>query len=134
MEAIQAATSVSSHRPGYRRLHPIVGIDYALNRWLPYMDETDVAEAAARIATIDDWVREFTRLAETADREGRWLNGAFYYCAAEFYLFRDNPARTGLMERALRLYDRVIQDWGVERHSIPYGNGFLPALVLRAQN
>lgn len=120
-------------KPGYRRLHPIVGVDYALNRWLPYLDATEVAEAAGRIATLDDWVREFTLMAEKAEREARWLNGAFYFCAAEFYLGNDNPARAGLMDRSLRLYDEVIRDWGVERHDIPYGKATLPALVLRAK-
>lgn len=132
MKATRTART-AKYMPGYRKLHPVVGVDYALNRWLPYMAETDVAEAAGRIATVDDWVREFSRLAEIADREGRSLNGAFYYCAAEFYLRRDNPTRAGLMERALKLYDEVIHDWGAERHDIPYGNGFLPALVLRAK-
>lgn len=120
-------------RLGYRRLHPVVGVDYALNRWLPYLDATEVADAAGRIATLDDWGREFTLMAEKAEQEGRWLNGAFYYCAAEFYLKRDNPARTGLMGRSLRLYDEVIRDWAVERHDIPYDKGVLPALVLRAK-
>lgn len=120
-------------KPGYRRLHPIVGVDYALNRWLPYLDAAEVAEAAGRIATLDDWVREFTLMAERAEREGRWLNGAFYFCAAEFYVRSDNPARADLMSRSLGLYDEVIRDWGAERHDIPYDKASLPALVLRAK-
>jgi pimeloyl-ACP methyl ester carboxylesterase len=127
------STRKIAHRPGYRKLHPIEGVDYALNRWLPYLDEAEVAEMARRIKTIEDWVQEFTRLAEKADREERWLNAAFSYCAAEFYLSAKDPRRSKLMDRGLQLYDKVIRDWGVERHSIPHGNGALPALVLRAK-
>jgi pimeloyl-ACP methyl ester carboxylesterase len=133
MEAIAKTLSLKLPKPGYRRLHPIIGVDYALNRWLPYMDATEVAKAARRIGTIADWVREFTILAETAERDERWLNGAFYYCAAEFYLSSANPIRAGLMDRSLRLYDEVIRDWDAERHSISHHEGFLPALVLRAK-
>ncbi|HKU96508.1 MAG TPA: alpha/beta fold hydrolase [Vineibacter sp.] len=133
MDALQAAARGDRHKMGYRKLHPVEGLDFALNRWLPYMREAEVAEAATRIASLDDWRREFTRLAELAEQECRPLNGAFYYCAAEFFLGRDSAVRAGLMDRSLRLYDEVIRDWGAERHDVPYESGALPALVLRAK-
>lgn len=120
---------------GYHKLHKTKIIDYQLNRWysLGYARLEDMQEAAARIHTLADWKAEMVRQAENALAEGRLMNGTFYYRAAEFFTAPTDPDKQRLYETFTRLfYDEFCVDEPLERHLVPYGDVYLPALRVPA--
>jgi pimeloyl-ACP methyl ester carboxylesterase len=119
---------------GYHRFHRKQLFNYQLNRWhsFGYARFEDMEEAGRRVEDFDDWKRVMVELAERAEREDRLVNAAFYYRAAEFYTFRDDPDKGSLYDRFAGLFYRVFGDEGMERFDVPYGDAFLPALMLPA--
>jgi len=117
---------------GYRWLHPDVGLNFQLNRWLAWMtpqSADDVAELAAQVETYDDWTRLFLALAERMDAAGRNLDAALCLRAAEFFLLpgdrRRSAARRGFL-------DRIRSEYGIGPHAriaVPFGGAMLPAYV-----
>ncbi len=119
---------------GYHPFHRKQLFNYQLNRWhsFGYARFEDMEEAGRRIEDFNDWKRVMVELAERAESEGRLVNAAFYYRAAEFYTFRDDPDKEPLYDRFVGLFYRVFGDEGMERFEVPYGDGFMPALRLPA--
>ena len=119
---------------GYHEFHRKQLFNYQLNRWhsFGYARFEDMEEAGRRIEDFDDWKRVMVELAERAEGEGRLMNAAFYYRAAEFYTFREDPDKEPLYDRFAGLFYRVFGAEGMERYDVPYGDAFLPALRLPA--
>lgn len=117
---------------GYRNFHPDANFNFQLNRWLPYLPEAELHEAAAGISTFEDWKRVMWRFAERAEGEGRLSEAAFYYRAVEFFLGSSDPDKDKAYEKFVTLFGQV--DWGVEytRVEVPYGDNYLPAFVIEA--
>ena len=40
---------------GYRNFHPDTNFNFQLNRWLPFLSEEEVRQAATEISDFDDW-------------------------------------------------------------------------------
>jgi len=121
---------------GYHKLHKTKIIDYQLNRWyaLGYARLVDMRQAATEIKTLADWKGVMVQLAETALAEGRLMNGAFYYRAAEFFTHPTDPDKKALYVKFVDLfYNELFVDEPFTRHQIPYGNAELPALHVPAQ-
>ncbi len=78
---------------GYHRFHRKQLFNFQLNRWysLGYTRFEDMVEAGSRVTDFEDWKREMLKLADKAVREGRSVNAAFYYRAAEFYTRGNDP-------------------------------------------
>ncbi len=119
---------------GYHRFHGKQLFNYQLNRWhsFGYARYEDMEKAGRRIGDFSDWKRVMVELAERALSEGRRMNAAFYYRAAEFYTFRDDPDKEPLYEKFSSLFYEVFGGEELERFEVPYGGAFLPALRLRA--
>ncbi|OPY32856.1 MAG: Alpha/beta hydrolase family protein [Methanoregula sp. PtaU1.Bin006] len=120
---------------GYRMFSRVKIIDYQLNRWhsLGYARLEDMQEAGRQIRTFDDWKRVMTHLADTAAAEGRWINAAFYERAAEFFVLPSDPDKEILYDRFSDLfYNKAFAGEPIERHGVPYGGTFLPALRVPA--
>ena len=116
---------------GYHTLHKTKIIDFQLNRWysLGYTRLEDMREAASRIKGLPDWKDEMVRQAEKAMNEGRLMNSAFYYRAAEFFTHPTDPDKKALYDKFLDLfYNDLFADEPLERAKIPYGDAYLPAL------
>lgn len=115
---------------GYHEFHEDQLFNYQLNRWhsLGYVRYDDMVEAGKRIDSFDDWKSEMVKLAETAVSEGRFMNAAFYYRAAEFYTFQGDPDKELLYDKFIDLFYRVFESEGIERFEVPYRDAALPAL------
>jgi pimeloyl-ACP methyl ester carboxylesterase len=115
---------------GYHAFHKDQLFNFQLNRWhsLGYARLKDMEEAGKRIGGFEDWKREMLRLAEDALSEGRLVNAAFYFRAAEFYTFQDDPDKEILYDRFIDLFYEVFEGEGIERQSVPYRGSFLPAI------
>jgi len=117
---------------GYKRFHKDQLFNFQLNRpySLGYARLEDLKAAGKRIATFAEWKTEMLELAKEALSEDRLMNAAFYYRAAEFYTFSDDPDRQLLYDRFSELFYRVFGNHGLEKIQIPYGGNHLPAIVV----
>jgi pimeloyl-ACP methyl ester carboxylesterase len=115
---------------GYHEFHKSQVFNFPLNRWhsFGYARFEDMQEAGQRITTFAEWKTELTRQAEKAVAEGRTMNAAFYYRAAEFYTFEEDPDKERLYARFIELFQEAFKDEGIERFTVPYEDGFLPAI------
>lgn len=116
---------------GYHAFHPDQLYNFQLNRphSLGYARREDLAEAGRRIRTFADWKRAMTRQAEAALAEGRLLNAAFHYRAAEFYTLPGDPDKDAFYDRFADLFARASAGWAIRRDRVPYGDAFLPAMI-----
>jgi pimeloyl-ACP methyl ester carboxylesterase len=116
---------------GYHRFHKDQLFNFQLNRpySLGYARIEDLERAGKRIGTFADWKAEMLRLAGEALSEDRLVNAAFYYRAAEFYTFPDDPDKEPLYDRFSELFYRAFEDQGIERIQVPYRGSHLPGIA-----
>lgn len=117
---------------GYRDFHANPSLNFELNRWLPALPEAELAAAARRIASARDWPGVMLELARRAEREERWLNAAFYFRAAEFFLPVDAAEKREAYERFVALFDRAVDKVAAQRTRVPFGSAWLPAIAIPA--
>ena len=117
---------------GFLDFHKDMTYNYQLNRWnsLGFANESDLRKAAANIKNFDDWERELLAIARTAEKEKRYLNAAFYYRAAEFYIPQGTPNKISYYRSFRELFSIATQDIPLEHVNIPYQGAFLPAMKL----
>ena len=121
---------------GYHELHKEPIINFQLNRWisLGVGRLNDIIEIAPRITGFDDWKQEFISIAEIAESEGRLLNAAFYYRAAEFFVSINDPDKDLLYDKFIELFYSSMKEEPIEQFSIPYENGQLNALRIQVKD
>lgn len=115
---------------GYHEFHKDQLFNFQLNRWYSwgYASFEDMEEVGPKINNVEDWKNEMKKLAEKAVKEDRLMNAAFYYRAAEFYTFSDDPDKGILYDKFSDLFYSVFQSEGLERCKVPYKDGFLPVI------
>ena len=120
----------------YQKFHKDQVFNFQLNRWysLGYARLEDMQEAGRRVKTFEDWKTELSRLAEKAVSEERFMNAAFYFRAAEFYILTDNAEKDALYKKFRDYFDIAFEKDGIERSDIPYGDAFLPAIRIPAKS
>ncbi|MEE4176079.1 MAG: alpha/beta fold hydrolase [Bacteroides sp.] len=115
---------------GYEAFHKKQLYNFQLNRpySFGYARREDLWDVGKRIHSFSDWTAEMLKLATTAEKEGRLMNAAFYYRAAEFYLKWKDALKSGLYETFISLFDQAFEGDDYQRHLIPYENALLSAL------
>ena len=105
-------------------------INFELNRWhaFGFARLDDLVEAAKSINTIDDNKAVFWEQAKKAETEGRLMNAAIYYRAAEFYVPGDDPEKMVLYDKFLDLFSKVFGEEDIHYMNVPYQGSFLHAL------
>ena len=118
---------------GYHEFHKDQGINFQLNRYYSfgYARFEDMKEAGQKINSFEDWKIEMLKLAETAVSEGRLMNAAFYYRAAEFFVLRDDPEKELLYDKFIDQFYKAFQDDEIKKYEVPYNDTFLPAIRIR---
>ncbi|MFX0139861.1 MAG: alpha/beta hydrolase, partial [Candidatus Hodarchaeota archaeon] len=122
---------------GYHEFHKNQLFNFQLNRWhsLGYARFEDMIEAGQRIKNFKDWKIEMLKLAEQAIAEGRFMNAAFYYRAAEFYMLQDNAEKKLMYDKFSDLFYKTIKKDGIEQFNVPYEEAFLPVIkISRAED
>lgn len=121
---------------GYHRFHRKQLFNFQLNRpySLGYARLHDLSVAGHRIRTFADWKKVMLGLATEAVSEDRIMNAAFYYRAAEFYTFPDDPDKPALYDRFSELFYRAFERYGIERIAVPYRGTSLPAIAIGPEN
>lgn len=117
---------------GYHAFHKDQLFNYQLNRWYSwgYARFEDMEKVGHMINNVEDWKNEMIKLAEKAHKDDRLINAAFYYRAAEFYTFSDDPLKEVLYDKFSHLFYNLFKDEGLERFVVPYQDGSLPAIKL----
>lgn len=120
----------------YHRFHKDQIFNFQLNRWysLGYTRFEDMIEAGQRVKTFEDWKTEMLRLAKKAVAEERFMNAAFYFRAAEFYILTDSAEKDSLYDKFREYFDRAFEKDEIERLNVPYGESFLPAMRIPAKS
>ena len=115
---------------GYHKFHKNQLYNFQLNRWysLGYARLEDMEKAGRRIRNFKTWKLEMLQLANEAESEGRLLNAAFYYRAAEFYIKSKDPEKEVLYDRFIDLFYKAFKYEVIEKYQVPYEGACLPAL------
>lgn len=120
---------------GYYPFHEHANINYQLNRLVTNGGRLeDVQKVAPKIKDFDDWKRELVAIADEAYSEGRTLNAAMYYRAAEFFVLPDDPDKEILYDKFIELIYDVYKNLADLKVEIPYENSYLPAYHLKNEN
>ena len=118
---------------GYHDFHKDPAFNFQMNRWysMGYAEFENLKEAVQKINYFEEWKQEMLTLAEIAVSEGRLLNAAFYYRAAEFFITREDPDKELLYHRFIDNFYRALQDDELTKYEVPYGDTFLLAIRIR---
>ena len=117
---------------GYYELHEEENINFQLNRTIGNGGRIeDIQEIATKIKDFSDWKRELILIAEKALSEGRVLNAAIYYRAAEFFVLPSDPDKEMLFDKFIELFSNIYKNAVNEKVEIPYENSFLPAYDIK---
>lgn len=121
---------------GYHTFHKNKGINFQLNRFYSYgvWTQANAEEVGNAIQKIEQWAPTLTEIAEQQMANNRPLAAAFSYRAAEFYVLPGNPLKMKLYDQFIELFYKTIQISNLEKFSIPYRGGSLPALRLSPEN
>lgn len=106
--------------------------NFNLNRWhsMGYARYRDMEEAGSRIKSFDDWTTVMLDLARNAESETRWVNAAFYYRAAEFFIQHTDPRKDVLYNKFISLFNKAFARERIERFRVPYDGSYLPAFKI----
>jgi len=115
---------------GYRNFHPLEHFNFQLNRWLPFLPEAELFEAAKKIDSLESWNTVMFRYARQAESEKRYGHAAFYYRAAEFFLLNSNPDKDIAYHKFIELFNLASRDIEFTRIDVPYEDSYLPAIIL----
>ena len=116
--------------PAYHALHPNTSLNFQLNRWLAWMTPQalpDVAAAAASVRGYADFTSAFLDLGDRLLVEGRRLDAAFCYRAAEFFLKPSDERKAKARRRFVELVREVYGIGPQHMASVPFEQGALPA-------
>ncbi len=118
---------------GYEEFHKDQAYNFQLNRYysMGIGRFEDMKEAGQKINSLKEWKTEMLRLAEASVSEGRLMNAAFYYRAAEFYLLRDDPEKKLFYERFQKYFYEACKDDGINKYEIPYNDTYLAVIQIQ---
>ncbi|HSB66618.1 MAG TPA: alpha/beta fold hydrolase [Anaerolineales bacterium] len=123
-------TQFKFHVGYYDHLHPVPAVNFQMNRWINYLGDSALDELQAiapKLLDFPSYRREFLALAEKAVAEGRKLPAAYYFRSAEFFMWRDDPAKQPTRQKFLQL---VKEYYGIKEsdcYTIPYQDGAIRA-------
>jgi pimeloyl-ACP methyl ester carboxylesterase len=116
-------THFKFHYGYYDDLHPDVGVNFQMNRWINYLGSDaldDMREVASSLKDYPSYVQAFLTLGDKALRQGRKLNAAYYYRSAEFFMWSNDSRKKPTRDKFLRL---ALEWWGIkdsDRFAISY--------------
>lgn len=113
-----------------------VNFNFQVNRVLAFgdiaCDRDEVYEACANITDFQTWYIEWRKIAETAEKEGRYLHSMYYYRMAEFMLIDDDPNKDKMYYKCTEMFDKAVPH--ADRHHVPYKGGYLPCIRIASGN
>ena len=126
-------TAVMKDIVGYRSFHPDPNFNYQFNRWLPYLPEDELIEAAPRVDNLSSFKQVMFELAQKAEVENRTSNAAFYYRGAEFFAHASDPDKPKTYQKFQELFAASTAGETYKSDRIPFDDGFLPVISIPAK-
>ena len=121
---------------GYHSFHKNKQLNFRINHIysLGYWTKSDAQQVGDCIQDVGECQRDLTAFADQKDAEGQILLAAFAYRVAEFFADPRDPEKMALYDKFYDHFYKTVQSVGMERYSIPYQDGFLPALRFSLEN
>jgi pimeloyl-ACP methyl ester carboxylesterase len=121
---------------GYHSFHKNKDINFQLNRFYSfgYWTKANAEQAGNAIQERSGWKPVMIGFAEQHQAENRPMAAAFSYRAAELYVLPSDPDKIRLYDQFIELFYASIQEEKLERFSIPFQSGALPALRFTPEN
>jgi len=121
---------------GYREFNEDGGINFLLNRIysMGYARYDDMVVAGKSIVSREDLNTEMVKAADAAVDDGRFMNAAFYYRAAELYTPWSSPDKATLYDRFTKYFYIAVEDDDFDLVDIPYNNTVLPVMRIAPEN
>jgi len=121
---------------GFHEFHKDKAFNFQLNRWysMGYARFEDMKEVGQKINSFEEWKIEMLKLAQIAVSEGRLINAAYYYRAAEFFTTRKDPEKEHLYNKFIDHFCKAFQDDEIKNFEVPYNDTFLPAIRIQPAN
>ncbi len=117
-------------KPGYLDLHPNPAFNFFMNRMSWTNDPNELREVGTRIDTMESWVREMIAAAQRAEADGRLLEAANFWRAAEFYMGTEDDGKAEAYDRFLELHDKALPELAARRTEVAFEGGSLPVFDL----
>ena len=119
---------------GFHEFHQDQGFNFQLNRWysLGIARMEDLEEAGKNIMAAEDWKNVFVRLADNAAADNRFLNAAYYYRAAEFYLTDDDPDKIPVYQKFITYFEKAFGNSGYKLTEAPFGSSTIPIIKMES--
>ena len=124
---------------GYWQFCPQANFNFQLNRVIMWDGgrKEDVDKIGASVTSSEAWVRAMRRLTDEAHAEGRTRNEIAYRRMTEFFMYDSDPDKRKTYEDAAALFYDYYGDYFdrgiVTRAQVPYGNGYLPVMSVKAK-
>ena len=121
---------------GYHEFNKDKAFNFQLNRWysMGYARFEDIEEVSQKINSFEEWKIEMLKLAQIAVSEGRLINAAYYYRAAELFTTREDPDKEHLYNKFIDHFYKAFQDDEIKNFEVPYNDTFLPAIRIQPAN
>jgi pimeloyl-ACP methyl ester carboxylesterase len=116
---------------GYHSFHKDQAFNFQLNRWysLGYGRFEDLESAGEQIDNPENWKTTMLAQAENAITESRFLNAAYYFRAAEFFLAQNDPDKIPIHQKFIHYFNEVFGDDGHTLVETPYGSSTIPTII-----
>ncbi len=117
----------------YDDLHPDYHVNFQLNRFLAYVGKAELPkfrEVGKKVSNFEQWKQAFIRLAEESLEQGDKIRAGYYYRAAEFFMWRDDPNKKPTRDTFLKLVREgynINKEHHLVRHEEDNMKGYLPA-------
>ena len=128
--------NIFSFPTGYHCFHKKQLFNYQLNRWhsLGYLSFDDTKTAGEKVQRFDDWRPVMINKAERKLKAGNYIEGAFFYRAAEFYTLYGKDIKEQLYDMFVDLFYSHMPLEGVLIDKVPYNESFLHVLKIQNKN
>jgi len=119
---------------GTYKLHDEANFNFQLNRTIMWGDGDlqELSKIAKKIVTTENWVNEFTQLAQKVERNNEIAKAISYYRMAEFFEFEGSPNKDRLYKQSRELfyeYNKTIFDEDIQLDYVEYENSQMPVWI-----
>ncbi len=100
-------------RKGTYHFHDEPNFNYQMNRWVAFdnLPIQEVKKATEKINNLNDWKREFMRLAEEAKSTGDVKKQACYYRAVDFFLPHSDQDKQVIYDKLVGLFRETYKEY-----------------------
>lgn len=110
--------------------------NYQMNRWYRSIGEAsyeDIKAIGEKVTSTKEYIEEFLKLAKLREEEGEIKKAAYYYRAAEFFVFPTASNKQDLRRKVVELMKQVFDIKEEQHFEVPYEGTFLSAYQFKVQ-